>query len=180
VTDFKRDPLINAIENGIKEDIRIAHAKKRFRAVIILIYSGMDTMAYLDLPAGRDEVTRDDFIRWAERYIRFPCKEQLTGADLYGARCAMLHVYGVSSRLSRAGKCRQIGYMDHSVPEIRYNPSISKDLVLVSVAALKDAFFKGIDAFLVNAFANKAKAPVVEARFQTLMCDFTVKEQPSA
>lgn len=167
MNDFQRDPIINAIQNGIKRDIEIALANERFRATVILIYAGMDAMAFLDMPSGQEEVTRLDFIRWTERYIRFPCKEQLRGVDLYGARCAMLHVYGAVSRLSRVGKCRVIGYVDQSAPEVRYNPSAFPNLVLVSIAALKNAFFTGIDDFLVNAFADKAKAPVMEERLRT-------------
>lgn len=102
MTDLQRDPIINAIQNGIKHDIEVALTNERYRAATILIYAGMDAMAFLNIPAGHTEVSRDDFIRWAERYVRFPCREQLTGADLYGARCAMLHAYGVVS--PRSGK----------------------------------------------------------------------------
>jgi hypothetical protein len=127
----------------------------------------MDAMAFLDIPAGQDEVTRADFIQWSDKYIRFPCQEQLAGVDLYGARCSMLHAYGAVSRLSSAGKCRLIGYIDKSIPEVRYNPSGDKELVVVSITALKDAFFKGIDEFLVSAFADKNKAPIVEKRLRS-------------
>ncbi len=175
MSDLQRDPIVNAIFNGIKRDIEVALANERYRAAIILIYAGMDAMAFLDMTAGQDEVARDDYIRWADRYIRFPCKEQLTGADLYGARCSMLHAYGAVSRLSRAGKCRMIGYLDKSVPEVRYDPSVSTELVLVSIPALKDAFFNGINAFLVDAIADKAKAPIVEERLETFVQIFPAK-----
>ena len=104
MTDLQQDPIINAIYKGIKLDIETVLTHKRYRAAIILIYAGMDAMAFLDMPAGQDEVTRTDFMKWTDRYIRFPCKEQLTGADLYGARCSLLHVYGADSRMSRTGK----------------------------------------------------------------------------
>ena len=175
MTDLQRDPIINAIQNGIKRDIEVALTNERYRAATILIYAGMDAMAFLNMPAGHTEVSRNDFIRWAERYIRFPCREQLTGADLYGARCAMLHAYGVVSRMSRAGECRMIGYMDQSLPQVRYNPSVAPDLVLVSISALKEAFFKGIDSFLVEAFADRGKAPIIEKRLQTFIHIFPAR-----
>ena len=78
----------------------------------------------------------------------------------------MLHTYGVESRMSNSGTCRMIGYMDKGVPEVRYNPSIKKDLVMVSIPGIKDALFAGIDKFLVDSFANKAKAPIVEERLK--------------
>ena len=126
-------------------------------------------MAYLGMPADQQEVKKTDFISWADRYIKFPCKEQLTGTDLYGARCGMLHQYGVRSDLSRSGNCRMVGYMDKSIPEVRYDKNASKDLVLVSVPALMTAFFEGVDRFLPNLFSDAKKAPVAEQRLQTLI-----------
>lgn len=172
MTDFARDPIHNAIQEGIKEDIRIALEHKRFRAAAILIYAGMDAMAVLDMPAAQTNVTRTDFIRWANKYIRFPCVNQVTGEDLYGARCAMLHTYGVVSEMSRQGKCRMIGYADHQVPEIRFNPSVANDLVIVSLQGLRDAFFTGIDRFLVDAYADKAKAAAVDARLEMFVMQY--------
>jgi len=176
VVNLEDDPIINAIHKGIKRDIQITLDNNCLRATVILIYAGMDAMAFLDMPKGQTEVKRKDFIDWAERYIHFPCKEQLTGADLYGARCSMLHAYGAVSRMSNAGECRVIGYMDKSLPEIRYETDEAlKHLVLVSIPALKDAFFKGIDKFLVDAFSDKKKAEIVEERLRTFVQQFPYK-----
>ena len=138
-------------------------------SAVILILSGIDAMAYIAMPAGQYDVTRDDFVKWAEQYIKFPCSEQLTGLDLYGARCAMLHSYGTASKLSREEKCRQVGYMDKSVPEVRFAPNVSNDLVLVSVPALAEAFFSGVDKFLVHMFEDRKKAPIAEQRLKNLV-----------
>ena len=140
-----------------------------YGSAVILIYSGIDTMAYLSMPDGREDVKGPDFIKWADGYISFPCKEQVTGLELYGARCGMVHTYSIASRLSRQGKCRQIGYVDQSVPEVSYNPAISTDLVIVSISALAEAFFAGVDKFLVNSFADKDKAKTIEKRLQKLV-----------
>lgn len=169
MADLARDPVINAIHNGIRRGIEVAVANGCHGSAVILIYSGMDSMAYLAMPAQQTDVTGKDFIDWANRYIKFPCKEQLTGADLYGVRCAMVHTYSVRSKMSREGKCRLIGYMDKSVPEVRYEPSVNKELVLASVPALADAFFRGVDAFLVDAFSNKDRAKIVEERMKHLV-----------
>jgi hypothetical protein len=170
--ELSRDPITNAIQEGIKGDIEFALSHGRLRATVILIYAGMDAMAFLNMPSGQEEVTRSDFIRWTTRYMRFPCKQQIAGADFYGARCAMLHGYTIKSRMSGAGKCRMIGYMDESVPEVRYAPSIDSTVVLVSVKALKDAFFRSVDAFLVDAFADKSRLATLEERLGWLTCQF--------
>ena len=109
--DLSQDPVINAVHNGIKRGIRVALENDCLDSAVVLILSGIDAMVYITMPAGQDDVTRDDFVKWAEQYIKFPCSEQLTGLDLYGARCAMLHSYSTASKLSREGECRQVGYM---------------------------------------------------------------------
>jgi len=169
MTDLSQDPVINAVHNGIKHGIRVALENDCLDSAVILILSGIDAMAYVAMPAGQYDVTRDDFVKWAEQYIKFPCSEQLTGLDLYGARCAMLHSYGTASKLSREGKCRQVGYMDKSVPEVRFAPNVSNDLVLVSVPALAEAFFSGVDKFLIHMFEDKKKAPIAEQRLKNLV-----------
>src|SRR5947207_720247 len=146
MTTLNEDSIVNVIHNEIKEGIRVALTNGCYASTVILVLSGMDTMAFLAMPDGQTETTRTDFIAWAEKYIHFPCKEQLAGIDLYGARCGMLHQHGVASKLSREGKCRMIAYMDRSVPEVIYKPHKEKDLVMVSIEALTEAFFKGVDA----------------------------------
>lgn len=175
---LSRDPIINAVYNGIKKGIRVALENECYGSAVILIYSGIDTMAYLSIPDGQEDVTRNDFIKWANGYISFPCKEQVTGLELYGARCGMVHTYSIASRLSRQGKCRQIGYVDQSIPEVSHNPAISNDLVIVSISALADAFFKGVDKFLVNSFAEKNKAKIIEKRLQKLVHMLPIEPPP--
>lgn len=126
-------------------------------------------MAFLNMPASQEDVKGIDFIKWADRYIEFPCAEKLTGHDLYGARCAMLHTYGVVSKMSREGKCRMIGYMSETVPEIRYNPNVDENLVLVSVPALAESFYRAIDDFLVELFSNTDKDKIAEDRLKLLI-----------
>lgn len=156
----------------------MALEKHCFGSAAILILSAIDAMAFLSMPEARDDVTRGDFIAWADKYIRFPGSEQLTGVDLYGARCAMLHCYGVRSRMSRRGECRMVGYMDESTPPIRFNPEVSKELVLVSLPALRDAVFQGIDRFLIDLFKNpnSEEARTANDRLNTLVGEFPTAE----
>ena len=168
MNDLTRDPIINVVYNQIKRGIRVTLENDCYASAVMLIYSGVDAMAYLNLPDGELDVTRSDFEMWADEYIRFPCEEQVSGLELYGARCGMLHTHTIVSGLSRQRKVRQIGYMNKSVPEVRYNPAVSKDLVMVSVEGLAEAFFAGVDRFLIEAFADEDKARVVEQRMRTL------------
>lgn len=168
MTELSRDPIVNAIHNGIKQGIRVTIDHRCFGSAVILIYSGIDTMAYLGMPGAQAEVQRTDFVKWVDGYIHFPCEEKISGLEFYAARCAMLHNYGVRSRLTRQGQCRQLGYLDKSVPEIRYVPEVP-DSVLVSVPALAEAFFNGVDSFLIDLFAHGERASLAEQRLRTLV-----------
>ena len=168
------DPINIAIYNGIKRGINVCLESECFGSVVILTYSGIDTMAYLAMPVCQTDVTREDFVQWCDKYIRFPGSDQVTGLELYSARCGMLHTYGVESRLTRSGTCRKLGYMDRSVPEIRYSPQIDQNLALVSIEALAKAFFNGIDRFLVDLFSDSTRITHVEQRLRQLVCAFPV------
>jgi len=176
--DLSRDPIINVIYNGIKQGIRVSLENKSYAATVILVLSGIDTMAFLNMPKNQQEVKQKDFVEWADKYIKFPCKEQLTGMDLYGARCGMLHQYGTGSNLSRQGKCRRIAYVDESIPEVSYNSEVSKKVVVVSIKALVDAFFRGIDKFLIELFSDNKKVQIVEERFKKIAHTFPYEPSP--
>ena len=177
MTELSRDPIVNVVHNGIKEDIRVLLSNKRYRGVLILVYCGIDTMAFIGMPEGQVEVKSQDFIEWADKYIRFPCADQVTGDELYGARCGILHTYTPNSRLSRAGKCRMLGYMDKGVPEVRYNPQKSRELVMVSVPAIADAFLSGVDKFLIDLYSDKQRARVADERFKQLFQELPAKKR---
>ena len=169
MTNLEQDPVINVITRGIRRDIDVLLAEKSLRGALVLLYSAIDTMAALAIPAGQISVTRTDFIAWADTYVRFPCQEQVTGKELYSARCAVLHTYSSDSDMTRAGACRRLGYMSKAVPEVAYNAKVDKDLVLVAVPGLRDAVFAGIDRFLVDAYADRTRAPLLEGRLKALL-----------
>jgi hypothetical protein len=169
VKNLRKESISNVIHEGIKRGIEVLLEKKCYGSAVILIYAGIDAMAFLGMPANRQDVTSHDFITWAEKHIRFPCDEQLTGLDLYGARCSMLHTYSLASRLSREGKCRMVGYMNISVPDVIYNPRVATDLVMVSVTGLAEAFFRGVDRFIIDLFGDPVRAPLARERLRKLV-----------
>ncbi len=169
-TDFSQDPVNNAIYNGMRRGIDVTLDSGYLGSAVILILSAIDTMGYLAMPENQEDVTPQDFINWAEKYIHFPCSEQITGADLFGARCAMLHTYGSRSRMSREGKCRVILWMSHAIPPIMTHKA-TPAYVMVSVPALRVSLFEGIDRFLVNTFRDQKskEAELANQRLNTLV-----------
>ena len=164
-----QESISNVVHGGIIRGIQIAINTGCLGSAVILIYAGIDAMAFLGMPGRREDVARGDFIAWADTYISFPCKEQVTGSDFYGARCGMLHNYSAFSKMSKKKRCRNIGYMDKSVPEVRYNPEASESLVLVSVPALADAFYRGVEMFLEELFQNEERTKLASERLNKMM-----------
>jgi hypothetical protein len=95
MVDLRRDPVMNAIHNGIRKGIVIALENRCFGSAVILILSGIDAMAYLSMPDGQDDVKGEDFIAWAEKYVRFPGGEQLGRQKLHGDEGAKFRVLGL-------------------------------------------------------------------------------------
>jgi hypothetical protein len=77
ITSLRNDPIQNAIYNGIKKSIEVCIENDCFAAVTILVYSGIDTMAFLSMPPDQVEVNRNDFIKWCDKYMR------LTGSNRF-------------------------------------------------------------------------------------------------
>ncbi len=143
------DRIINIIHNGIKKGIRVTFENQCFRSTLILIYSGIDAMAYLNTPKESNRVTRRDFINWVDTYLEFPHNSPISGNDLYGARCGMVHTYTIDSNMSRNDECKPFGYIAYGIPEIETIPYLK-----VSIEWLKDAFLKAIDTFMMDVFTD--------------------------
>ncbi|HEY3940589.1 MAG TPA: hypothetical protein VGL97_24385 [Bryobacteraceae bacterium] len=145
------------IENGIKLPIRLLLQERHYVSALILIYSGIETMALINLPLQKADVMRSDFILWVESYLLpfLPQEVRLTGKDIYGARCGVLR--GTDSRLAREGHCRKIRYK-----------GAGKDASVLSVEELANAFFQATDEFVSDSLRNDKRA-AFEARLKRMV-----------
>jgi hypothetical protein len=168
VPDLTRDPIVNVVHQGIKHDIRLLLKHGGVRGALLLTFCAVDAMAYLGMEDAKEDVTRQDFIAWVDRYVRFQCAEMITGLELYAARCAALHSYATEASLTREGRCRQIGWRTGARPEIIFDPKHA-DLVVVSIPALAEACLKGIDQFLVDTYSGPERAQRADRRFRKMM-----------
>ena len=53
MSELSRDPIINALHNGIKPSIRMTLENDCLDSAVILILSGIDAMAYLGMPPNK-------------------------------------------------------------------------------------------------------------------------------
>ena len=116
-------------------------------ASVILTYLAIDAMASLIMPEDQNEVRREDFINWVEKYIKTKNQQyQYQGIDLWGARCGLVHRYSPISSLSESGECKQFKYHDgygHA-----YDSSVDENLVSISAPDLVHDFYKAMQIFL--------------------------------
>ena len=171
--------IANAIYNGIKRGIQVTVENESWGSALILIYSGIDTMAFLNMPNQQQDVTRTDFEHWISWYLKQSSGTSYPAADMYGARCAILHQYGAESNLSRKGKIRIVSHVDKG-PDVLDAPHGEKEHVWLNFHTLAENFYKAIDGFLVDAFVDTSKRTRFEARLNQLLQNFPFpKNQPS-
>ncbi len=174
------DPLTDIVYNQIKRGIKVSMDNECFSSVVILIYAAIEAMANLNRPVKQKQVEAKDFIEWVDKYINIEGNERVTGEEFYSARCAIIHTYGAQSRRTIAGKARIVGYVEGGKPPVRFDPNISKNIVLVDIRALSEAFYKGVDKFLIEIYADDKKRPIVERRVESLFSTMPTKRDATS
>jgi len=125
---------------------------------LILIYSGIDSVAWLGLPPDKDDVGRKNFIDWADNYMECEQKLGVRGIDLYAARCGVLHTHTADSRLSREQSATRIFYAngDRDPDEANaINRQLGLSEVVIKIEDLFGAFSHGLNRFGEAVTANK-------------------------
>ena len=143
-----------------------------FGACLILIYCGIDSMAYLSMPAVQTEVRKEDFVQWANQYLCPSLSNgivSVTGDDLYGARCAVVHTFTSESRMTRNGSAKIIGYQYGGGLTTFFDPKVEPNMMLIRLEDFRDIFFNAIDKFLMETYAVQGKQPTLETRLKKLL-----------
>jgi hypothetical protein len=119
---------------------------------LILIYSAIDIMAWLNREEDHEDVTRNDFILWADKFLLPDSDLFCVGIDLYAARCSLLHSYTAKSRLSRNRKASVISYAWGAASEDDLQRALAgadiQDVKVVHVEKLFSALKVGIRRFI--------------------------------
>jgi hypothetical protein len=146
---------------------------------LILLYSSIDSLAWLDMPASQQDVTRSDFMKWAETYILSKRELPCTSIDLYAARCSLLHTQSFESRLSRRQQAREIYYtygLLSSQPLQNQIDLDGRNAVAVNIDELVLAFLKGAEQFFEELYADPARLAVAQQRGNILPAQAHISE----
>jgi len=132
------------------EAINICMGAGFAEAALTLLYSGIDTLAFLGAPAGAKDVKQDDFVKWCDRYIVPLLSSTAAGADLYGARCGVLHTSSAASRMGRQGDAREVWYHFKDRAGVNLMANTPRPALMLEIEALVDAFGKGSRQFVAD------------------------------
>ena len=142
--------------------------KNRYlRPTLILIYSGIDIMAWLNLPENQKDVKQEDFKDWINTYL-IPNSDILcTADDIYSARCSILHSFTSESKKTREGNARMIFYSygkkkAEELQEMLNTKSI--DAVALNIDYFYEAFRKAVICFKRDLLNDSERAEIVYKR----------------
>lgn len=156
--------------NDYTEVVDFSIKYKKYTASLNLIYSLIDHLAYLSMEEGKENVTREDFIKWCEKYLDLE-KLSVKGIDLYAARCGIVHSGISESDLSRKYEAKNIYYRlpgDDGV-KTQYHENdlirnLSKDYVIINLFALYSSILRGIVEYIQDISKDSSLASIVEKR----------------
>jgi len=118
---------------------------------LVVIYSTIDVLAWLDRPVSKADSDRSDFVQWVDRYLLPGHDFNVDAIDLYAARCSILHSYTSISSLSRNRQAREICYAWGTASKGDLQATIDpsdRDAVAIQLDDLLDALEQGADSFL--------------------------------
>ncbi len=108
---------LNAITSLLKEIGRCQDARAA-SATAVMVYVGIDVMAFLSMPETHAKQGRSDLVAWVDTYLTATPEStyQYDGRDVYGARCAMLHTYSIEADYHQQNAdVKRFGYHDGGI-----------------------------------------------------------------
>jgi hypothetical protein len=157
VTNLQRqtDELREAIDECVRRHLVIPS--------LILIYATIDVCAWLMYDDDRVGVR---FEKWCDSRLLPGTGIKANGADLYAARCGILHALSAESRKSSSGLARRViygwGTADHTklqeITDLAQHPGF----VAVQLEELRDALFAAIAVLVQDAAESQEIAKRAE------------------
>lgn len=134
---------------GLLDKIRKCQDAGATASAAIMVYIGIDAMAFLSMPAGQAAQRGQDFIAWVNQYMRAAPEStyQYDGRDVWGARCAMVHTYSIEANYHQQNPgVKRFGY--HDGGQHAYDPQIDASLVIIGINSLVHDFGGAVQRFV--------------------------------
>jgi len=156
---MNRDQLIENIGH-IQRSIALLHNHGFNIPLLILAYSLIDILSWLDRSDDHDDVSRTDFLSWADLYIKPEDNFGCSSLDLYGARCSIVHSYSSESKLSRDRETNRIFYLWGNAKEeilaiAIKERELSDKVIIIRIETFIKTINHGINEFIDNKGDNE-------------------------
>lgn len=160
---------------GLFTGLKACLGEKFFGSAIVLAYSLIDVMAWLNLPEDPNTVGRKDFIDWAEKYVIPNGPLDCSGGDLYGARCGVLHTFTPDSNMAAEGKALRIAYSwgSRSPYPRRKLQTLGVHWIMIHIDTLIAAIERGAEAFWTDLEADPKRLAITNRRADKLFNEKT-------
>lgn len=146
---------------------------------VAMIYSSIDTMAWLSCPATQMDVKKDDFISWADRYLLPDSGLTCTALELYSARCGVLHTMTPESNIVRTAGARKVlyGWGNHDARLLDgFGEHVGEPCVGVDVDALIRAFDAAVERFVDDTERDEDLKNRVEPRRRMVFAEWRLDD----
>ncbi len=154
--------------NFIIKSIELCLTTKLQISSLVLLYSGIDIMGWLNRPVSKHHKSKEDFIRWIDDYLLPSPNIKCEAIDIYAARCAIIHSYSFSSKLSKKGEAKEICYAwGKANVELLQNDldrRYKKPAIAIHINDLLEAFKKGIEKYKLSLKNDREKEKIVCSR----------------
>jgi hypothetical protein len=150
VSPLPRDAISTWLEQRVAA-VRTCLDSDYPEEALVLVYSAIDTLAFLGSAKGEEYSNKNLFIAWCNKYIVPSLGSRAggpSGIDLYGARCGVLHVSSAKSSLGQKGEAREVWYRFRGQHGLNLATNTPKPAVGLDVEVLVAAFQKGSHSFL--------------------------------
>nr|WP_319491787.1 hypothetical protein [uncultured Desulfobacter sp.] len=134
-------------------------------ASVAMAFICIDTVANLNRPLDKIQVTRSDFIEWVDTYLDCHPKQKYKyrGKDVYAARCAFLHTYGSEAQLHTKDP-DIVKFTYHDGGKHAYDPNIDKTLVAIGIKSFVNDVLIAVKNFLEKCEQDLSLKKRVEKR----------------
>lgn len=161
--------IVEQLVHDTLEAIALLNKHDRNTQALILLYSAIDTLAWLGTPAP--QTTGAAFRQWVDQYVLAGSNLPCTSHDLYSARCGLLHTHTAESSSTATGAARQIWYWtgENSRKFLQYQAGNRTDVVLVRFADLVAAFLQGAERFWQDLAGDAVRRTPAEEKVKQWM-----------
>ncbi len=162
---------------GLVNEIKTTEKAGALTSAVAMSYVLIDTLTYLGLPAGQKRQGKKDFVDWVNVYLKAHEDQpyKYDGLDVYGARCAMLHVYAAEASFHEENPDTKVfGYHDGGKHMV--SPDGDTRLVLIGTASYINDIVTAARSFLEHCKKDDCLRKRVESRLPGVLKSIDIRK----